>query len=145
MENGVPINSRDAQNQTPLYEAICVGNENIITYLREKGAVNISGIVGSKLCQAAVEGNLMKLSLLMKNNDDLNIGDYDARTALHLAACKGDLDVVKWLVKHGASVLVKDRWGATPLEEAKKYGFEEIVSFLENSFPKDLKIKRKDL
>ncbi len=136
VESGVALNQRDAQNQTPLYEAICVGDKRICEYLRERGAVNISGIVGSKLCQAAVEGNLMKLSLLLKNNDDLNVADYDARTALHLACCEGKMDVVRWLIEHDASPLVKDRWGHTPLDEAHKYGHRDIIHYLEKKRPR---------
>jgi len=49
----------------------------------------------------------------------LNQGDYDKRTCLHLAAGGGHLDVVKYLIDSGADVNVTDRWGATPLNDAK--------------------------
>ncbi len=51
---------------------------------------------------------------------DLNQGDYDRRTALHLAANEGHLEVVKLLCEAGANINVKDRWGDRPLDDAKK-------------------------
>jgi len=41
------------------------------------------------LCAAAATGNLAKLEQLAKEDIDLNCGDYDSRTALHLAAAEG--------------------------------------------------------
>ena len=47
---------------------------------------------------------------------DLNLGDYDKRTAIHLAASEGNYEMVKWLVENGADVNAVDRWGGTPLQ-----------------------------
>ena len=42
-------------------------------------------------------------------------GDYDKRTALHLAASEGLLPVVTALIDElGASLSLVDRWGGTP-------------------------------
>jgi hypothetical protein len=46
---------------------------------------------------------------------DINKGDYDKRTPLHLASSEGHYDVVEYLCKHGADVNVADRWGGRPL------------------------------
>lgn len=53
------------------------------------------------------------------------------RTALHLAAAEGNTSIVEALLRAGASPLVKDRWGATPLDEAKREGRKETVKLLE--------------
>lgn len=47
---------------------------------------------------------------------DINTGDYDKRTALHLAAGEGHADVVQLLCERGANVNVEDRWGGRPLD-----------------------------
>lgn len=49
----------------------------------------------------------------------MNAGDYDKRTCLHLAAGAGELEIVKFLIGEGANVNPRDRWGATPLNDAK--------------------------
>jgi hypothetical protein len=43
-------------------------------------------------------------------------GDYDNRTALHLAASTGKLECVMALMAAKASVDIEDRWGNTPLQ-----------------------------
>ena len=41
---------------------------------------------------------------------DMNAVDYDGRSALHVAASEGHLEVIKFLMENtGASCLVKDR------------------------------------
>ena len=37
--------------------------------------------------------------------------DYDARTPLHIAAAKGDLDIIRFLLENGASVRARGCWG----------------------------------
>ena len=60
----------------------------------------------------------------------VNAGDYDLRTALHLAAAEGSLEAVEYLVTHGHPLNVRDRWGATPLDEAKREKRKSVVEFL---------------
>ena len=42
-----------------------------------------------KLCEAAFDGNLSKVQELIKSGADPLYGDYDGRTAYHLAAAEG--------------------------------------------------------
>ena len=51
----------------------------------------------------------------------IDAGDYDLRTALHLAASEGNLDAVAFLVDEaGADPSPIDRWGGTPLDDARR-------------------------
>jgi glutaminase len=47
-------------------------------------------------------------------------GNYDGRTALHLAASEGHLSIVQYLIESGCfiDIIPKDRWGNTPLDDA---------------------------
>ncbi|KAK9274121.1 hypothetical protein L1049_018935 [Liquidambar formosana] len=60
-----------------------------------------------------------------------NLADYDKRTAIHLASCEGCTDVVVLLLEKGADVNSIDRWGRTPLSDARSFGHEEICKILE--------------
>jgi hypothetical protein len=61
---------------------------------------------------------------------DINKGDYDMRTPLHLASSEGHYDVVEYLCKHGADVNVADRWGGRPLDDAIQKGNERVEKLL---------------
>jgi len=85
------------------------------------------------LCQAAVDGKVDQLLLLVKQGLRIDQGDYDKRTALHLAASEGLLGVIKALVDElGASLSVVDRWGGTPLDDAIRSGHQDVASFLKS-------------
>ncbi|KAK4418636.1 Integrin-linked protein kinase [Sesamum alatum] len=60
-----------------------------------------------------------------------NLADYDKRTALHLASCEGCTEIVILLLERGADVNSMDRWGRTPLSDARSFGHQEICKILE--------------
>ncbi|CAN1157450.1 Protein SENSITIVITY TO RED LIGHT REDUCED 1 [Linum perenne] len=61
-----------------------------------------------------------------------NLSDYDKRTALHLASSEGRVEIVRLLIEKGASVNSLDRWGRTPLSDARSFGHVEICKILES-------------
>eukprot|EP00961_Rhodomonas_salina_P166296 2241068-Rhodomonas_salina.1 len=65
---------------------------------------------GVALCESAFKGDLTHIKRLMDNGVGVNDADYDGRTALHLAACEGHEDVVKYLLDKRASVASVDRF-----------------------------------
>ncbi|KAL5727485.1 non-specific serine/threonine protein kinase [Ranunculus cassubicifolius] len=62
-----------------------------------------------------------------------NLADYDKRTALHLASCEGCTEIVELLLEKGANVNLVDRWGRSPLSDARSFAHEEICRILEKS------------
>ena len=55
---------------------------------------------GCNLLQAAAVGDLRRVEeLLLKRPHHVNFRDYDRRTALHVAASEGQLEIVKFLVE----------------------------------------------
>ena len=84
-----------------------------------------------QLCEAAFDGNLERVKELIKLGADPKDGDYDGRTAYHLAAAEGRLDIVKYLNDHKPiSYEFKDKFGNTPLSEAFNHSHSRIVEFL---------------
>lgn len=82
--------------------------------------------------QAALEGKLCVLKSLHERGYSLVKGDYDERTPLHLGVCGGQMEVVRFLCEEaGCRSDVKDRMGQTPLDEARRLGFEDLVSYFE--------------
>ncbi len=55
----------------------------------------------------------MKLNVML--GGDVNAVDKNGRTALHGAVYLGDLDMIEFLVKNGANLEWKDKYGQTPI------------------------------
>ncbi|XP_074581514.1 integrin-linked protein kinase 1-like [Curcuma longa] len=79
---------------------------------------------------------------LLKDGVDVNSIDLDGRTALHIAACEGNVDVVKLLLSWRANVDARDRWGSTAAVDAKYYGNVEVYNVLKARGAKVPKIRR---
>lgn len=83
-----------------------------------------------ELIWAASTGDLTEVRRSVALGADINKGDYDNRTALHLAAAEGHENVVKYLLNKGADTSTKDRWGMKPVDDAKANDHDNIVKIL---------------
>ena len=83
-----------------------------------------------ELLFAATRNDVDGIRHLVAKGLPVNAGDYDSRTALHLAAAEGCLDAVNYLLSHGHPLNVRDRWGATPLDEAKREKRQSVIDVL---------------
>ncbi len=94
----------------------------------KKNETKMKGVMA--VTSAASIGDLDELQRLYAADIDLNEGEYDRRTGLHLAASEGHLDAVKFLVAKGVDINPKDRWGGTPIVDAKREGHKDVFDFL---------------
>jgi glutaminase len=85
------------------------------------------------LIWAATYGDLSEIQRLEARGIDLNLSDYDGRTALHLAAAEGNLNIVKYLIEKKANVNPLDRWGGNPLKDAMAGNHSEVIAFLKTN------------
>ncbi|KAM8921190.1 60 kDa lysophospholipase isoform 2-T2 [Pelodytes ibericus] len=81
-------------------------------------------------CAAAKTGDINALEAIRDMGGNLSSEDYDGRTPLHVASCEGHYTVVQYLLKHGATVYAKDRYGDTPLMNALKFRQVEVIKLL---------------
>ncbi len=83
------------------------------------------------LIYAASFGDLDEIKRLEALGIDLGSADYDGRTALHLAAAENQTEVVRYLLSRNINHAPKDRWGNTPLDDAKRGYHQGVVELLE--------------
>ena len=125
------INRSDRWGGSPLDDALRHRHKEVIQYLRSLGASTGSASGSQNFIKAAAEGDIDEVeTLLMTGEVDVNEGDYDKRTALHLAAGEGNVDIVRLLCKYKADVNTEDRWGNRPLDDAMRGKSEESVNIL---------------
>ena len=155
-ECGAKINRSDRWGGSPLDDAHRHRHMDVVQYLRQRGATTGSGNRVTNLIKAAADGDLDEVQMLLqffkmkkpKNTTnissssqrasvekemflDVNQGDYDKRTALHLAAGEGHVQVVKALCDAGADVNVEDRWFRRPLDDAVTSNHDEVAQLLQ--------------
>jgi glutaminase len=98
--------------------------------LTNRGAKFGDDIAIVELLWAASENDVSGLMRLLAQGVPVYAMDYDDRTALHLAAAEGQLEAVKYLVAHGHPLHVRDRWRATPLDEAIREKRDSVANYL---------------
>ena len=82
------------------------------------------------LVDAARNGDKVALSVLLKNNADVNAAEADGTTALHWASSRDDLESAQLLLRGGANVNAANDLGATPLWIACENGSAAMVRTL---------------
>ncbi|KAK4480079.1 hypothetical protein RD792_013136 [Penstemon davidsonii] len=133
IQEGVDINAEDNFGTTPLFESIKSGHDRVASLLLREGALLKIDNAGSFLCSAVARGDSDLLKRVLSNGIDPNSKDYDQRTPLHIAASQGLFLMAKLLLDAGASVLSKDRWGNTPVDEGRMCGNENMIRILEEA------------
>ena len=133
LESGAAVIRSDRWNGSALDDALRHDHKEIAQVLRDAGAqLGMSAEqAAAKLTSAAAAGNVQRVREVL---DDYCLRDlpqdYDNRTALHLAASNGHGEVVALLIAAGAQPSICDRWGGTPLDDAKRHGHAAVVAQL---------------
>ncbi|XP_044303795.1 protein phosphatase 1 regulatory subunit 12C isoform X2 [Varanus komodoensis] len=161
--NGADVNQADNEGWTPLHVAASCGYIEIAQYLLDHGAniaaVNSDGDVPLDIAEADNMEALLR-SEIGKRGVDIEVAKReeeevmlrDARqwlnagkisdephhktgaTALHVAAAKGYVEVMRLLLQAGYDPNVQDKDGWTPLHAAAHWGVEEACRLLAEHF-----------
>jgi hypothetical protein len=128
---GVNINEEDAYGVAPIFYAARNGDLATTELLLERGADLHKWGVAS-LGQASINGRRDVAELLINQGIDVNaiVYEYPKWTVLMAATNAGQLDVVKMLVRKGASVDKRDKDGKTALMIAEGRRQIQIAEFL---------------
>ncbi|XP_042198163.1 protein phosphatase 1 regulatory subunit 12A-like [Callorhinchus milii] len=162
VEHGADTNQPDNEGWTPLHAVASCGYINIAEYLINNGAnvaaVNSEGEIPSDIAEESAMKDLLQQEISRQGIDVeasrkeeehrmlqdarqwLNSGKIEdlknsksGGTALHVAAAKGYLEVLKLLIQAGYDVNIKDNDGWTPLHAAAHWCKEEACRILVES------------
>ncbi|XP_051884985.1 protein phosphatase 1 regulatory subunit 12A isoform X5 [Pristis pectinata] len=159
LEHGANVNQPDNEGWTALHAAASCGFMEITQYLIKQranvAAVNSEGELPIDIAQGEAMEKMLK-EVIKKQGIDVEVARkeeeqrmiQDARqwlnrgkledvrhpktgaSALHVAAAKGYLEVMKLLIQAGFDVNSRDNDGWTPLHAASHWGKEEICRLL---------------
>ncbi|XP_032336051.1 glutaminase kidney isoform, mitochondrial isoform X1 [Camelus ferus] len=97
---------------------------------REGGDQRVKSVIN--LLFAAYTGDVSALRRFALSAMDMEQRDYDSRTALHVAAAEGHVEVVKFLLEAcKVNPFPKDRWNNTPMDEALHFGHHDVFKILQ--------------
>ena len=138
IEKGADIDIRDSRSDNPLLYAGAEGLFDFVSVAVAAGAdptlTNRFG--GTALIPAADRGHVDIVKELLTTSDvDINHINNLGWTALLEAVLLGNggvkhQQIVNLLIEHGADVNLADSEGITPLQHAKRLGYDEMVQAL---------------
>nr|ANS59119.1 potassium channel transporter [Lycium barbarum] len=132
LDFGADPNSRDSEGNVPLWEAIMGKHEPVIRLLVDNGAKLSAGDVGHFACVAVEQNNLSLLKDIVRHGGDVTLPKINGSSALHVAVCEGNMEIVKYLLDRGANVDQVDEHGWTPRDLAVQQGHEDIKELFES-------------
>ncbi|CAI9100218.1 OLC1v1037168C1 [Oldenlandia corymbosa var. corymbosa] len=132
LDYGANSNSRDVDGNVPLWEALLGKHESVVKHLSENGAKISAGDVGQFACTAAEQNNLKLLQEIVRLGGDVTVPKLNGSTALHVAVCEGNIDMVKFLLEQGADIDKVDEHGWTSRDLAEQQGHEDIKALFES-------------
>ncbi len=134
------VNVSDKQGLTPLHIALHCKDKDALEILAKHGAdFTITDNYGRTPLFMAVELEHLELILFLLELDDepsrtagirSEMQGYNGASPLHLAALKGNLDIVKVLVDHGADPAQKNSLGGTPYNIAYENLQDDVAEYL---------------
>lgn len=135
LKKGANPNVRDTTGLLLLHDAARVGDEPLVQMLLRDRKVDVSARTSegaTALHNAAIEGHVGIVSMLLHAGAIINARDKDGDTALHLAVFHPPkLDVVRLLIEAGADVNAEANDKSTPWAMAATAGHEHIQRLLE--------------
>ncbi|KAF9680500.1 hypothetical protein SADUNF_Sadunf06G0127700 [Salix dunnii] len=126
LDYGADPNCRDSDRNVPLWEAMLGGHEAVAKLLIQNGASIHHGDVGHFACTAAEQNKLNLLNEIVRYGGDVTSPRNNGTTALHVAVCEDNTEIVRFLLDQGADIDKPDVHGWTPRNLADQQGHEEI-------------------
>lgn len=112
----------DFKNITNMYGSVHCCSQVIS---RSKSTMNFYDI--TNFLQSCYNGNISFLNYWIQSGFDINISDYEDKTALHVACIGGHEEIVRILIKNGASINSIDALKRTPLDILYQKNSNEIL------------------
>ncbi|KAG2390044.1 Cytochrome b-c1 complex subunit 7-2 Complex III subunit [Vigna angularis] len=130
----------DLDGNVALWEAMVGRHESVRKVLAENGANLQCGDVGQFACTAVEQNSLKLLKEIKRYGGDITLPSINSgTTALHVVVSEGNVEIVKYLLDHGASIDKPDKHGWTAKGLADQQSHTEIKAIF--YFTRDPKVQ----
>ncbi|KOM33075.1 hypothetical protein LR48_Vigan01g263100 [Vigna angularis] len=134
LDYGADPNITDLDGNVALWEAMVGGHESVRKVLAENGANLQCGDVGQFACTAVEQNSLKLLKEIRRYGGDITLPSINSgTTALHVAVSEGNVEIVKYLLDHGASIDKPDKHGWTARGLADQQSHTEIKAIFDST------------
>ena len=133
INHNADLSIKNNDGETPLYKACSLGREDMVKLFVEAKPLDIHEFNGKheSIFMALIRSrNMNLLSSIEVDNFVLDEKDYAGNTPLHIAAKRGDITVVKYLLDKGAFVNSKNLNRETPLFFAAENHHKDVIDAL---------------
>lgn len=145
VESGASVDNRDKRGNTPIMVSSANGSTDILEFLLKRGAdisskgatslwarVSTNGTLHgyNALMVACIHGHVGVVDILLAGGINIDEGDSNWNTPLHIAVVQEDVNLVRKLISSGALINTKNAYGISPLMMATSLGREDIVDIL---------------
>lgn len=129
---GVDLNARNRRQESALFFATYVENEEIVRLLLEAGAdPNLTSTDGTtSLLTACYQGSTNIVQILIDHKADIKASNPQRYSSIHIAAWNGFYQIVKILLKAGMHHDTPTRDGNTPLALAAHGAHQSVLDIL---------------
>ena len=130
-DGGIPLHMAARNGHLEAVELLLVDDIDAV----EKGGVTplMTAVISKSLCKEKTSnGHAKVVGFLLEKGADPNgeIEGYKGEPPLHVASRNGDVEMVKLLIEHGATVDRSSNDELTPLHVAATLGKKEVVEIL---------------
>ena len=138
IEKGVPLDKSEAGINCLFLNLMDVWDDAYLPLI-EKANLPIKECGGSALCSAAYHNHMALANYLLSCGVSVNCREKPSLSTPVLQAAKENhLEMVKFLVEHGADLSLKDEEGVRPYLVAKKNHHPEMAAYLKAHEPAEL-------
>lgn len=130
LDHGAPLDAQDDDGRTPLMSALSLNNLDVAEVLLQRGANPDARDADEEPILLQSGRTPAHAELLIAKGADLQAVDGDGRNLLHVAALRGDENMVRWALARGVDPTQLDMAGMTPLHalqmEIELIGISEL-------------------
>jgi len=129
----IVLDGENVRGWSPLYTAAYNGNRQMVNLLCKQGAdPNHQNTEGWSAAHAAADQShkAVVADLIEKYGSNVNVQTNEGTTPLFFAAQRGNLNLVQYLIAHGAQPSLGNPGGWQPIHGACYNDFDDVVSVL---------------